>query len=368
MHKKILILFSILILSACFVDKSKLREQHSFKDNTIWKVKIGKYSVSSPAYDKGKIYIAGENRTLFCIEENSGEILFQTPLKDAVKSNLLIIEGFIYINGGQYLYKINKTNGEIIWTYDNGPKRFRMYDKLDLYEGSPVIIGDKLYLGNVNGEFLILNKNSGKLIKRHMMNGAVKITPAYNDKIISVADMEGFIIAVNIATGEKIWEKRTPKPITSSPVIIDDKLYIAGRDDKLVVYDINNGKFLWSYQDGGGAWFSSDINYDEKFIYIGSSNSHIVYEISRKDSRLITPYLVYNYVFAKPTKYESDLFIIDSEVYNLPGSSMMTVFNSQGKARYEMEINSAVFSDPLIINSKIFFTTIDGFLYCVKIK
>ncbi len=66
---------------------------------------------------------------------------------------------------------------------------------------------------------------------------------------------EGYFVAIDVTTGEKVWEKRWPESCYSGSVTTGGNLVFVGRNGgQLEAYDAETGEGpLWSFQTGAGA-------------------------------------------------------------------------------------------------------------------
>ena len=66
---------------------------------------------------------------------------------------------------------------------------------------------------------------------------------------------EGYFVAIDVATGEKVWEKRWPESCYSGSVTTGGNLVFVGRNGgELQAYNAETGEGpLWSFQTGAGA-------------------------------------------------------------------------------------------------------------------
>src|SRR3989338_4445421 len=48
-------------------------------------------------------------------------------------------------------------------------------------KSSPIVVGDKLYVGSVHGYFLALRRETGRLLGKKSIQGGVESTPSYFD-------------------------------------------------------------------------------------------------------------------------------------------------------------------------------------------
>jgi outer membrane protein assembly factor BamB len=197
---------------------------------------------SSPVIQDGKAYYVSNRAVLLCLD----------------------IKGFA--NGNQGPVTDEKLNGpkdaDVLWQFD-------MMEQVGAYphnlaNSSPVIVGDLIYVSTSNGQdeshvnipspkapsIIAVNKKSGELVwednsvQDRILHGQWS-TPAVGkiggvDQVVS-AQGDGWVRGYDALTGKKLWEfdtnpkdsvwPRTRNEVISTPVIHDDKVYIANGQD-----------------------------------------------------------------------------------------------------------------------------------------
>jgi len=84
----------------------------------------GDWIRATPAYDQGRLYVAGMRDRLVCLNANDGKVEWEldfpketnskVPSFGCVSSPLVDGEG-VYVQAGEAIFKLNKLTGEVIW-------------------------------------------------------------------------------------------------------------------------------------------------------------------------------------------------------------------------------------------------------------
>jgi outer membrane protein assembly factor BamB len=69
------------------------------------------------------------------------------------------------------------------------------------------------------------------------------------------------------------WTCYVKDVVRSSPLIIDDRVYVGSADSNLYCINASNGTILWKYQTSGG--IDSAPAYADGIIYFGSIEYHV---------------------------------------------------------------------------------------------
>ncbi len=192
-----------------------------------------------------------------------------------IEATPLVVDGIMYLSGPwSVVYAIDARKGKLIWTFD--PEVPREY-------------GERACCDVVN--------RGVALYKGH----------------IYVGSLDGRLIAIDAATGKKVWEVLTvdikkPYTITGAPRVVDGKVIIGnggaeyGTRGYVTAYDALSGKEVWrfytvpgdpskpfeskameeaaktwtgewwKYGGGGTAWDAMAYDPELKLLYIGTGN------------------------------------------------------------------------------------------------
>lgn len=112
----------------------------------------------------------------------------------------------------------------LLWTYLLGRGSF---------VSSPAVLDNALYASASNGTLVALDVNTGEKLWDYTLAAQTRADPTVAGDTVYVGDAEGVIHAVNRKSGEGLWTLATQGAITTRPVIAGDTLYVASRDGSL---------------------------------------------------------------------------------------------------------------------------------------
>jgi outer membrane protein assembly factor BamB len=258
--------------------------------NILWSAQLGSKAYGGPIVSGGKIFVGtnnqrprdknirGDKGVLMCFRESDGEFLWQIVHDKlaAGRVNDWPEEGICsspVVEGNRLYYVSNRcevvcatVDGKIVWTLDM-IKDLGVFPH-NLATCSPLIVGDAIFVVTANGvdeghinmpapnapSFLGIDKKTGKVLwqqrptNRLVMHGQWG-NPVYAEangrKQIIFPAGDGYIYSFNPANGELLWKfdcnpkgavyrlgpKGTKNDFVNTPVIYDNKLYIAVGQD-----------------------------------------------------------------------------------------------------------------------------------------
>jgi len=218
-NKKIYSLFLVLMLTSCStldslrfwqndeIDSDEPRDLNSFSNQKF--IEIG-----------WKKSFEGENILGNFVPGFSSQKLFFSDSQGTVSS-------------------MNSIDGNILWTKE-----------LDfLASGTSAGFGI-VVVSDTKGNVIALTQDEGTILWKSNVKGEVLSKAAVDAKLVIVKTNSGELIALNKDTGSIEWSYRSKLPLltvrgSSSPVIVDDKIYTSFDNGRLGVFDLNSGFPLW---------------------------------------------------------------------------------------------------------------------------
>jgi len=228
------------------------------------------------------------------------------------------------MTGGNQAIALNAKNGRVVWTQESNTTGAGI-----LGVGTPAVSGNLVVLPFTSGEVLGVSLNEGLQSWSQVINGkrvgsangyvkAVSGDPVIVGKVVYAGTNSGRLAAIDITSGMRVWTKKegaigpvwiennalfvltdqqklkrldrkngaevwsydlpvykNPKRSTGkyghfSPVLAGNKLYVAGTDKKIRVFDPTTGELLNSIPVRGGAASQLAIANERMYILSGS--------------------------------------------------------------------------------------------------
>ena len=232
-----------------------------------------------------KIFLINQDNRLFCLSAKDGSKIWDIrSISSFIKSqNFLSLAvskrgDVIVINSAGDLFKTNGNNGYIYWSLNTSPSM--LADATDFFKsseivinnddivfsaghsifsnnlndgkmnweqdlstiGTPIIDGKNVFSVTENGYFVIMNKDTGKIISSNNIlkilkrkKRVTKITGFIlgSGKIYSVT-LNGYLIVSSAVSGKVEFFKKIGDPIVSSPIINNGKLFILSKNSRII--------------------------------------------------------------------------------------------------------------------------------------
>ncbi len=164
-------------------------------------------------------------------------------------------------------------SGKKLWEFDTNPKDAVWPKTRNELIATPVIDGDRVYIGNgqdpENGEgagnFYAIDATkrgditeSGRLWRFANLRRTVS-TAAVKDGLVYISDFSGFLYCLDASTGKEIWKHDFFSAVWGSPVVADGKVYLGDEDGDLAVFAHGREKKLLAEMSMGGPVYGAVV-------------------------------------------------------------------------------------------------------------
>ncbi len=169
---------------------------------------------------------AATGKTVWAISEGKPYYMYSTPVVDE--------DGAIYTVSGGAARAFDLETGEVKWEIPFTPNRIH---------ATPALAEGRLFVGTGAGTLHALDANSGGEIWRwdttgdgalftpYVRKGEATLTsPVVAGNNVYVAAANGFLYALNTATGNCVWQYNLKVPLAAPPAISGNGLWIGGCD------------------------------------------------------------------------------------------------------------------------------------------
>ncbi len=90
--------------------------------------------------------------------------------------------------------------------------------------------------------------------------------PVYHEGKVFFADVSGNLLAVDARTGKRVWDRRLPGHLESSPMAVGGTLYLGTDATNVVAVRASDGKVLWQFNSPGAIKASPSFHDGRVFV------------------------------------------------------------------------------------------------------
>lgn len=309
--------------------------------DALWSTKLqGNVLFCDTACDITYIYTATSDDDyprecgVYCLDRENGNVIWFFKTKNSVKNNIKIQDKrLVAVDAEGNVYCLDKTSGKLLWE-------------------------KKLNLGKS------LGSSSGLFIE--------------NDTVF--AGTSRVITALNLLNGEQKWVNERDKGENSPAefTVINGKLIVNSHWDALVALDPENGKEIWSNDDGDIRFRSSTpVRIDDSRLLVADSSAIMIVDTS--DGKILNKKTIEEYNFSSsghPAVRDGIAYIPTANngiaAFNIDSQEIVWSFKTDesilftapyvGKGSKTVESSIEIYGDSLIFGAN------DGNIYVVGIK
>jgi outer membrane protein assembly factor BamB/predicted Ser/Thr protein kinase len=294
-------------------------------DTNLWAIKLDsgefkwKYPTNggiaaAPAVDHSNhlVMFGSEDYTFTALDYNSGRISWSYNTGDRIRCTARVAHDHVFFGSDDgRVYAIVAGNGRYLWEFDTGgPVRGQPYVTKDMVivgsetgeliglelsgqrkwtyntrkaiAAAPIVdeIEGICYVGSFNGYMYAVDAASGYSMWRFRTNGPIIGAAALVRDLLVFGSADGNVYAINAETSKEKWRFTAEKPFVSNPVIHDDKIYVCGTDGMLYCLDSKNGKEIWSFEAEGSI---TGAPYISENVILVASLDHTLYALPLVD-------------------------------------------------------------------------------------
>jgi outer membrane protein assembly factor BamB len=295
---------------------------------------------SQSAVENNRLYETTSEGVLSSMNVLTGGLQWQVSI-GANPTPPVAHDGFVYVGDATGLTKFSET-GDKQWRI---PTDGRIISR-------PVIIEDTILCSDSSGKLYALALTNGQEQWRLNVSNESYLSSTYDENLYLTAGNSCYAVARSNHT--ITWVFSSKGPITASPVLSNDTLYVSSWDNYVYALDAKTGTMRWRYQTGWGYDISPVVS--KGTIFVGSMDNNL-YALAEEGTLKwmfscqagihSTPYVYGNYVF-----FGSD----DGRVYALNQSTGKLVwsfaprFTVDGVNNYE---TTPILSDPVVVNGTV---------------
>jgi len=221
-------------------------------------------SITSAANFEGeKVLFGAGNELLYCLDKDKGGTplwTFKVP-GGQVKGSPAVIAGKTFAAGcDSMLHVIDVQNGKEVRNVDLGSQ----------VGASAAVVGEMFYVGTMTSNFVqAVDWKAGKVVwsyEAKKRQQPFESGVAATNELVLAGSRDRSLHAMDRKTGKGRWVFTTEGTVSSSPVVVGQRVYFGSNDSKLYVVDIATGKQVQALQLGNKGILASPAVSDNRLV------------------------------------------------------------------------------------------------------
>lgn len=222
----------------------------------LWKTNINTNYKHYPksggiVFDGSRIYITNGSQDVVALNISTGYEVYRTRMLDIVLASPTIDDNLIYvITSSNHVVAINKNNGSITWMKEGDSDGGLIAET----EAHPMIYGKYIVAGYNNGPVAFLDKSNAQQAfsipfddNQYQPEYSIKnlaCQPVIHNGVIYVANNVGSIVAVDLRSGQLLWNKSVHDVHAMNRV--GNIVVVVTNAGQAIALDITSGATVWA--------------------------------------------------------------------------------------------------------------------------
>ncbi|MEQ8192136.1 MAG: PQQ-binding-like beta-propeller repeat protein [Candidatus Eremiobacterota bacterium] len=183
----------------------------------------------------------------------------------------------------------------------------------------------------------------------------VSSSPIAVDDTVYVGSDDKNVYAISAGDGKVKWTFKTGSWVSTSPAFYNNKIYIGSRDGKIYALNIFNGKKEWEFRGEETVFFNPSVDPDKGVLLIGASlyerghhHDEVIFGINAESGSKIWSYKIGASVFHAP-------FLSGGVAYvGTEGGTVISLDTETGKEIWKFETGGRIYASPVVSEDIIY--------------
>lgn len=237
-----------------------------------------------------RIYLSSENGVVYALDKSNGATIWQAKVKGEVMSAPAVDEGYVVVHlSNGFLVALSEEDGTEQWTFEEDTSLLSLRSV-----SRPVITAGGVVVGTGTGKLQVLLLESGRLAWEERIAAPkgssdlermtdVDGTPLIVGDTVFVSGYNGETVALELRTGDVLWKR--DQASASAPVLVRNRLILVNQESHVVALDRISGTELWRNSD---LYFRSltDVMLHGDYLAVGDRFGY-VHWLNRQTGELV---------------------------------------------------------------------------------
>jgi outer membrane protein assembly factor BamB len=242
----------------------------------LWKIDAHDTLEFPPTVGYGRVYLAQQKGLFFALDAKTGKVDWRKSLGRCAASSPTVGKGVVYVS---YMHRVECLQDQAgadgflaAWDADTGRERWR-FNSAPI-ESSPLLRGNRIYVGTWDHNVYAINAHTGRKIWGFKTDDQVNTSAAYWNGRIFIANDGGSLYALSAKTGRLLWSAQSQSKFGSrefwyaTPTVAYGRVYIGNTDGTMYVYGAKSGKLLWARSLGTYIYGAAAVS--DRRVFVGT--------------------------------------------------------------------------------------------------
>jgi outer membrane protein assembly factor BamB len=283
----------------------------------IWWFGAGSLVEFPPAIGYGRLYFSTNSGKFAAVNMKTGKRAWKYLSHRCVAASPAVgsyKHGTVYgvfLNKPPCNAKPAKGDGKVI-AFAAGFGSIRWQKTIGPSESSPLLLGNRVYVGDWDGRVWALDARTGRTIwQRTLSHAPVKGAISSSAGKLYVGSYDGHLYCLGAQKGRLVWKASAQRRLYgkarfySTPALAYGRVYIGSTDGKVYSYGATTGRLLWSHGTGGYVYASPAVwkglvfagSYSKRFFAFDAATGDVRWTFPANGEISGSPTIVGNIVY-----------------------------------------------------------------------
>lgn len=265
-------------------------------------------------------------------------------------------DGLIIIGSAGTEHSLIAINPADINTEDNVPnKAWTFSDAKDHWVASPLIVGDKLFAPNADGNVYVLDLNDGHSQKQAVatieLAGRLWAQPVTDGERVYVTSLDHSVFAIDVQTYDVVWHSDVTGAIPGSPAFgSDEMLYVGSLGEQLEKFDPRTGEHDSVLDANNWIWSSPVVDGDT--LYFGDLEGNF-YSFDTASGQV-------NWSVQPDGPITANAIVQDDYLLLATESGNIYAIDKDGSTMWFEEISGKIYTTPVVVSDLILIAPLEA--------
>jgi outer membrane protein assembly factor BamB len=271
---------------------------------------------------------------------------------------------FLYSGGWESFRANDKNTGYVPQPIEIPNKILWSFEIKKPLKSSPVIAKGILFIGSLDKKILFVDAISGENLGSRKISTSISSSACVKDSLLYFACDKGdeTFFALNLLTGDLIWKKELGD-ISSSPKIFQEKVFIGTNSGLLYVFNRFSGEKIWEFETEDAVISTPALS--GEIVCFGSGDDNL-YALDQENGELKWKFKAEGSIYSSPA-----IKVENPALRQAQGGDSSTTLTVPEQGRREQSRTTNGMNRMVHTNGgddKVFFGSVDGYLYALKIE
>lgn len=228
-------------------------------------------------------------------------------------------------------------------------------------DGSPIVVGDRVFVGANNGVFAAFGADDGQLLWRVELEGAVcSAAAAAGDRLV-VGTSRRFLYCFSLE-GKPLWRTHAWDAIVASPAVVGELCIWGSMDGILHATRLSDGSAVWQRELSGG--ISGAVAVADETVYVSDEGGG-VWAVRAGDGEVLWK------VESGCLGMAAPVVTADAVVVGLVSPTrlappkvpyLLCIDRASGEVRWRVSGARSIFASPLVTSRGVLYISVEGYL------